>query len=447
MFKEPVNRNYCATVTKLATILPLEGCDNIAAAIIFGNSVIVDKKSMPGTIGVYFPPETQLSEEFLHNNNLYHDPTLNADQDKKGYFEKNGRIKVAKFKGNKSEGLWLPITCFDYLKLDSKTNWDSLENADFDEINNKVICKKYIPGGRKASNPSSKKANKKIVKKFNRLVENQFRLHNDTLNFRRNAASIKPTDFISISNKMHGTSCVAGKILVKNPLGRVKTLLKKVVPEISDTYYDIVYSSRTVVKNKYINNKSDGGFYGYDLWKDIADKLKDSLLDGITIYAEAVGYLPTGAAIQSKYDYGCKPNQFEIYVYRITFTNVSGKMIEFSWPQIKEYCTKFGINHVKEFYYGMAKDYCPSIPVDLHWHENFLNKLEKDFMLDRDCPLCKNKVPEEGIVISVETLFERISYKLKNFRFLDKERKDNDAEVIDLETEQALDTTDGIDEA
>jgi hypothetical protein len=45
---------------------------------------------------------------------------------------------------------------------------------------------------------------------------------------------------------------------------------------------------------------------------------------------------------------------------------------------------------------------------------------------------------EEGIVVRVDSLFDASPYKLKNFAFLDKERKDNDEGVVDLESEQTL---------
>jgi hypothetical protein len=113
-------------------------------------------------------------------------------------------------------------------------------------------------------------------------------------------------------------------------------------------------------------------------------------------------------------------------------------VIEFSWPQIKEYCNKYGLKHVTEFYYGKAKDYCPIIPLETHWNQNFLAKLEADFMLDRKCPQNSGDVWEEGIVIRVDGLFECPAYKLKNFAFLDKETKDLDKGVVDLESEQSM---------
>jgi len=336
----------------------------------------------------------------------------------------------------------MPITCLNYILMSPLTGYidwmfreDAPEGTDFDKIGTHEICRKYVI--RVKNLPSQKKSDKKKVNKFDRLVENQFRLHIDTENLRRNAHKLNPDDMISITNKIHGTSWVVGKVLTKFPLPWWKKMLKKVV-DINDTKYDVIYSSRTVVKNKYINTTVNSGFYNFDLWGVIADNLKDCIQDGITLYGEAVGQLPTGAWIQKGYHYGTRPNQHEVYVYRITSTNTEGKVIEFSWPQIKEYCAKYGLKHVQEFYYGKAKDYCSAIPVEQHWNQNFLNKLEKDFMLDRKCPLNNNEVWEEGIVVRVDGLFECSPYKLKNFAFLEKETKDLDKGEVDLETEQSI---------
>lgn len=432
MLEKPVNPNYCATVVKISKLNDLENCDNVVAAIIFGNSVIVGKDTQIGDIGLFFPCETQLSHEFIHENNLYRKAELNKDITKKGYFEENRRIKAVKFRGHKSEGLFMPYSCLNYLG----TFGMPTEGQDFDKLEGKEICRKYVIQIKNLSG-TQKQKDKKKVNKFDRLVENQFRLHIDTENLRRNAHKLKPDDIISITNKIHGTSWVVGKILTRTPLPWWKKILKKVV-DINDTKYDIIYSSRTVVKNKYINTTVNSGFYNFDLWGVIADNLKDTLQDGITLYGEAVGQLPTGAWIQKGYHYGTRPNQHEVYVYRITSTNADGRVIEFSWPQIKEYCDRYGLKHVTEFYYGKAKDYCPAIPIEQHWNQNFLAKLEADFMLDRKCPLNNNEVWEEGIVVRVDGLFECPAYKLKNFAFLEKETKDLDKGEVDMESAEAL---------
>lgn len=53
-FKEPINKNYCATVVKLDKFVDLENCDNVKHALIFGNSVIVSKDTVQDTYGLFF---------------------------------------------------------------------------------------------------------------------------------------------------------------------------------------------------------------------------------------------------------------------------------------------------------------------------------------------------------------------------------------------------------
>lgn len=196
MLNKPKNDNYAAVVVEIKTLVPLAGCDFVQAAIIMGNQVIVDKSTKEGDIGLYFPLETQLTESFLKANNLYRKPELNADNTKKGYFEENGRIRCVKFRGHKSEGLFMPISSLDNiseLRTDAGHIDVNLELGDtFDELNGIEICRKYVI---KKSNtpgmPGSGKGKKGLKKYESKLVENQFRFHEDTLcvDFYRNVKS------------------------------------------------------------------------------------------------------------------------------------------------------------------------------------------------------------------------------------------------------------------
>ena len=64
LFNEPKNRNYCATVVKLTQFVELAGMNNVKGVMIFGNHVIVGKDTSVGEVGLFFPLETQLSNEF-----------------------------------------------------------------------------------------------------------------------------------------------------------------------------------------------------------------------------------------------------------------------------------------------------------------------------------------------------------------------------------------------
>lgn len=59
-----------------------------------------------------------------------------------------------------------------------------------------------------------------------------------------------------------------------------------------------------------------------------------------------------------------------------------------------------------------------------YWREKLLEKLVSQFN-EKDCYMCKNQVPEEGVVIRKEgSKFE--AFKLKSLRFLKKETDDLD---------------------
>ena len=76
---KPKNENYAAIVVEIKTLIPLEKCDNVQAAIIMGNQVIVSKSVKIGDVGLYFPLECALSKEYLSNNNLYDKNLPNSD--------------------------------------------------------------------------------------------------------------------------------------------------------------------------------------------------------------------------------------------------------------------------------------------------------------------------------------------------------------------------------
>src|SRR5690606_174130 len=128
-------------------------------------------------------------------------------------------------------------------------------------------------------------------------------------------------------------------------------------------------------------------------------------------------------------------------VYRITHTNPDGLVTELSYPQIKEFCDRVGFTASHLFYYGevfhllgkMRREGKYKVEED-NWREEFINYLE-DMYNGKNCFICKNKVPEEGIVARKESLFNCESYKLKSFDFLQYESSQLDKGESDIESE------------
>jgi hypothetical protein len=382
-----------------------------------------------GDIGLYFPLECQLSQSFLSSNNLYKKSELNSDKDKKGYFDENGRIRCQKFRGHKSEGLFIGLESLNY------TGKVNVKIGDiFDELNGIEICKKYYV---KRNNPGLKSSskNKKLTKKYeSKLIENQFRLHIDTAMLYRNLHKFNPTDIIHISKKLHGTSLVSSKIICKKKLNLVEKILKKIGVNVVDTHYDYIHSSRKVIKNTELN-KEAVHYYSEDIWGLANDKIKEFLQDGMTMYCEIVGYTPQGGYIQKDYDYGCDNNKFDVYVYRITYTTPSGKVFEFSGQQVQDYCKQFGLKPVPEVFFGYAENLVPFNGDLESWRELFLLKI-KELWNEHNCSICVNEVPEEGVVVRKEGLVID-SYKCKSNAFYDRETQLLDKGEVDIESDDS----------
>lgn len=430
-YKVPENSNYCAVVVEIKTLVPIENCDNVVHAIIMGNHVVVSKETQIGAIGLYFPLETRLSNEYLKTNNLYRKSELNSDPEEKGYFEENGRIRCVKFRGNKSEGLFMPIESIaEFLEKGD----DPVIGDEFDELNGVNICSKYVVKKSKEQglgNKQKKGRNPKVSK----LIDGQFNFHQDTSMMYKNMHKIKPDSLLSITYKLHGSSGISSNIICKKSLKWYEKVLTKLKVNIVSSDYDNIYASRKVVKNEDLNPNANH-FYNEDIWGIANNELKEFLQKGMTFYYEIVGFLPGGGAIQGNFDYGCAPGEHAIYIYRITYTNTDGKVFEYSAKQVQDFCRINGLKAVPQLYYGYARDlYNENISEENleEWQNAFLEVLKEKFN-EKDCFMCKNVVPEEGCVIRLEDLWLE-AFKCKSERFYAYETKELDKGISNIEDE------------
>jgi hypothetical protein len=445
----PRNPNYAATVVELKDFVDLPNCKH---ALIFGNAVIVGKESSAGDVGLFFPVEAALSPEFLANNNLYRknaQTTLssNIDPEKSGFFEAHGRIKAIKFRGHKSEGFFIPISSLGYLRDEVAGLWAQAvcmidAGVTFDKIGDHEICHKYVPKGNPGGTVNTQRS--RVARLEDQIVEEQFRFHFDTENLRRNLFKIQPNDYISITDKWHGTSVVISRVLTKRKMNWFQRIIKRLGVPVVEERYGLVYSSRRVIKSVNGESKDGRSYYTSDVWGAAARQADPKLPDGFTIYGEIVGYTPDGAEIQKGYTYGCAPFEHKLLVYRVTVTTVNGSVVELPWPQMAKWCEEHFFESVKPLYYGKAGDfgsdetqYLAGLPDVRDWQESFLKDVEAKWVKDQPCPYNGNKVPAEGVVVRIDHLREAENYKLKNFAFLERESKALDKGEVDTETAEA----------
>lgn len=438
------NINYLAKIIDIQSFTPHPDPETtkLKLAHVDGFNIVVGIDSQPG-IYVYFPTSSEINPQLLAYGNLYrHTEKNDKPEAKAGFFEDNGRVKAIKLRGVVSEGFLMEWTLFhNFIVENTNKEIEPDINTEFDSIEDSGksfwICKKYIVQTTIKSPKESRY--QKQVKRFNRVIDTQFRFHYETSIYRKVPTFIRPDDLISITSKIHGTSGISAYVLCKRPK-KWYEIFKKEDPVI----YDYLYSSRSVIKNADYNPKHSGGFYGVDVWKYADEYVRPFLSKGLSLYYEIVGFLPNGGYIQKNYDYGCIPPKneqdykpeinFKVRIYRITLTNIDGQVHEFSAREVQQWCKTNGLIPVEEFYYGYARDLYKDLNEQEHWQENFIDRLanDKNFYIELNSPDCHNKVPHEGIVIKKEDMIPA-AVKLKSFRFLQGEAAELDAGEANIE--------------
>jgi len=408
-------RMYSAYITTIREIHKHSNADRLQCATIFGNNVIVDMSYHIGQRIIYFPVDGQLSEEFANDNNLVRKKDENGNN-VGGYLDPNKRNIIAlKLRGEKSDGLALPI---EYLA--KYTDIDKLEDGmQITELNGHEICRKYIPkrnNARHTDNDVSKTRKRKDEAKesYPFFIE-----HIDTAQLAYNEGAFKPGDTCYITLKMHGTSArTANTIEVIKPKRNILQKIFRISPAEKRTYKFISGTRRTTLKNY------DGGYYGNNAFREKYHNLfKERLPKGMEVFYEIVGWVDDNTTIMGRcknslvkdkafskqygdetiFSYGCDRGQNDCYVYRMTMMNEDGYMVELPWEQVKMECEKMGVKHVPEF----------DKFIFTTW-DDLMERVETYY--DGADPVGKTHV-REGVVVRIDNKPSFTAYKHKNFSF------------------------------
>ena len=282
--------SYCGYIVQVKKLRPHNNADRLQIATFFGNDVVVDLKVKLNDKGIYFPCDLQLSKEFCNVNHLYREKDENG-KNIGGFLEENRRVKAIRLRGEKSDGLYLPLNC-----LSSFGDISTLNIGDQVQIfNGKVICDKYHPPVAKEKRSSTKKTpfQKRITKA---IYAPTFKEHEDTEQLVYNLSDFKIGDEVEISLKMHGTSQRTGylpvfcgydnKFIEKIILNLEKKTLKglnrkiydKLLKRVNPTYnYNYITGTRRTI----LKENSTTDFYAdTDFRKIHADKFRNKLWKG-----------------------------------------------------------------------------------------------------------------------------------------------------------------------
>lgn len=417
---------YEAYITTLKNVRKHSNADKLQVAECFGNQVVVDLSYTEGEIGIYFPTDGKLGKEFAEANNLLRKKDENGNNIG-GYLDPDKRnIKAIKLRGEKSDGLFLPLS-----SLAPFCNLDDINVGDrITTLNGTLICEKYIP----RTNRTKGIANNTKIKKKKDVEYPLFKEHVDTEQLDYNLDQFNKGDLCYITLKMHGTSQRTANL----PRENNKNFISRWKDKHLKTKYDIVSGTRRVTIESF---EKDIGFYGTDKFrKRYHDWFKDKLQKGETVYYEVVGYINETTPImpdgdnkkvqdkeftkmygdKTRFSYGYKAGENGIYVYRMTMTNEDGYVVEYPWELVKIRCKEMGVHHVPEldkFFYKTEED--------------LLKRVDK--YLDITDPIGQTHIAE-GVVVRQNDRKTFKAYKKKGFFFkvLEGIIKDT-AEVPDME--------------
>ena len=441
---------YNAYITKIKNIRRHPNADRLDLGDCFGNTVCISHGLFADDdLCVYFPTDGQLSEEFCRVHDLVRrkDDAGNACG---GYLEPDKRnIKAIRLRGEKSDGLAMPLSCLEYTGVDIRT----LEAGfTFTIINGHEICQKYIPrSNRRAAAGSGNRTRKKKTP-----VAPLFAEHADTEQLAYNLSAFKPGDEIEITLKMHGTSQRTAHLPVLK--GYRRTLWDRIFRREGTPIYEYGYVSgtrRTVLENY------EGGYYGDNAFREEHSRaFEGKLHEGETVYYEIVSFTKDGTPIMGVgkvpkeaqnlygekmiFHYGCSPDgkgepkyvtdewgnsvvsqenvpQNDMYVYRMTLTTNEGYVVEYTPDMMRRRCEEMGIKTVPVFEkfiipyneaeLGLYHDHC-EVPIDAgEWV-----KMKAEKYYDGPDPIGKTHI-REGVVVRIVNRPKFTAFKHKNFLF------------------------------
>lgn len=419
----PVNENYAATVVAITRIVPLDNCDNVVGTPLLGFQAIVGNDTQVGDVGIVFPAEVQLAEPYARLNNLFRHGNLNDDETKKGYVEDSRRVKALKFRGHRSDCLFMPLSSLGWTGADLA----ALEVGDtFDVLNGHDICRKYEINRGALSHARTHAVRDKV---FRRVDEKYLPEHYDTSNFFRNRDAIAGDRLVIVTQKLHGTSIRIGNTLVTRRLNLREKVAARLGVKVQRTDFANVYGSRKVIKDP--NNPYQKHYYGSDIWTEEGARLDAIVPENFLVYGELIGWTKDCQPIQKNYTYQVPEGTCELYVYRVAFVNGQGRMVDLAWDQVKEFCLNLGLKHVPELWRGPLDEFVP---------EKWLDRMLAEMLVGINpdvVPLAQGSPCDEGVCIRVDGLAPYI-LKAKSPAFLVHETKMLDQEAPDLEADGSL---------
>ena len=363
--------SYCGYIVKVNKLRAHPNADKLQLLEVFGTETCVSLDVAIGDVGLYLPCDGQLSMEFcIENHMLRKLPDGTPDT---GYLDPDKRnVKAIKLRGERSDGIYLPIKCLDYC-FDGKSAESALAVGDtITVVNGHDICQKYIP----RCNPSKVRGSGNGTKKTRSTKQlPYFKEHIDTPQLRFCPDMFKSGDIICLTEKVHGTSSRnANTLSITYKRNWFDRLFRREGKRV-EAYEDVIGTRRTVVAN------TEGGFYGSHQFRvDWGKKFNEKLHPGEEVFGEIAGWVNENTPIMgvannkkvsdkefvkkygetTTFTYGCAPGESRFFIYRMTLTGPDGYVVEYPWDLVKLRAEQMGFEVVPEldrFIYTTEEDF------------------------------------------------------------------------------------------
>ena len=416
---------HVAYVVEVKNLRPHTNADRLQIATFFGNDTCVSLGVKIGDKGIYIPTDIQLSQEFCDANHLCR-KTKDGEPDT-GYMDENKRnVKAIKLRGEKSDGIYLPLTCLEtFMDISTLKVGDTIGEP---------YVRKYIPRGTKTAQ-GPREGNR--TRKHKVPIAPLFAEHADTEQLAYHLNEFKPGDQIEITLKMHGTSFRVAHLPVLQ--GYKRSFWNWLFRRKGTPIYDWDYISGT---RRCVLSSFDGGFYGNNEFrKPVEDFFRGKLLENEEIFGEIVGYINKDTPIMPSasnkkindknfikqygentiFSYGCGPGNCDFYVYRMIYITNEGNIIEYPPYLVRYRCEQMGAKYVPLLWQGYIPEVLPRVINFMTNEEHQMtageyikNIAEKYY--DGPDPIGKTHV-REGVVIRIVNRPKFCAYKHKNFSF------------------------------
>lgn len=432
---------YAAIVTKLTNVRPHSNADKVQLATCHGNQVVIGLDCKDGDLGVYFPSDGQLSHEFCFANNLYRKADMNKyPNEKPGMFDENRRVRAQKFRGEISDGFWVPLHQFGFIQVTGLNT----EGFEFTEWQGVPICNKYI-------NPNTLKQARENQGKKIKVAKTSimFKEHFDTDHFGKHVKDFEHGQRLVVTEKLHGTSGRIAHVLVDKELTFKDKVAKFFGVNVIDKEWKYLNGTRRVV----LEETSGTQFHDPTIRDKAFNLFKGNLRKGESVYFEIVGYESTGAAIMPRvdttkmgdkdftkrygkemsYSYGCAEKECDVYVYRITNTNEDGHSVDLTWDDVKKRCDELGVKYVPELFVTSLDiiDAYSKLNDDRDIENLFVEAIDT---AAKGVSVLDDSHIREGVCVRIDNVgMTPKVYKHKSFEFKVLEGIIKDAGVVDME--------------